>query len=87
MSATNQYKEIKVWGLSPTHFDLLFINPPTLTAFPRSPLLMDLHPSQQHAGLHHAVWKPQQEVTRAKARFKHTLHEKSGVQSSANVCF
>ena len=34
---------------------------------------MDPHPSQQHAGLHHAVWQPQQEVTRPKARFKPTL--------------
>ena len=38
-----------------------------------SPLLMDLPPpSQQHAGLHHAVWRLQQEVTRPKARFKPT---------------
>ena len=29
-------------------------------------------PSQQHAGLHHAVWRLQQEVTRPKARFKPT---------------
>ena len=30
---------------------------------------MDPHPSQQHAGLHHAVSQLQQEVTRPKARF------------------
>ena len=41
-------------------------------------MLMDLHPSQQHAGLHHAVWRPQQEVTRLNARFKPTSPEKSG---------
>ena len=35
--------------------------------------------SQQHAGPQHAVLQPQQEVTRPKARFKHTLPEKSGV--------
>ena len=31
-------------------------------------MLMDPHPSQQHVGLHHAVWQLQQEVTRLKAR-------------------
>ena len=39
---------------------------------------MDPQPSQQHAGLHHAVWQQQQEVTRPKARFKPTSPEKSG---------
>ena len=34
------------------------------------PMLMDPHPSQQHACLQHAVWQPQQEVTRPKARFR-----------------
>ena len=41
-------------------------------------------PSQQHAGLHHAVWQLQQEVTRPRARFKPTLPEKSGVDGGAN---
>ena len=41
-------------------------------------MLMDPHPSQQHAGLHHAVWQLQQEVTRLKARFK------PGVDGGAN---
>ena len=27
-------------------------------------------PNQKHAGLHHAVWWPQKEVTRPKARFQ-----------------
>ena len=40
---------------------------------------MNPHPSQQHAGPQNAVLQPQQEVTRPKARFKHTLPEKSGV--------
>ena len=26
-------------------------------------MLMDPHPSQHHAGLHHAVWQPQPKVT------------------------
>ena len=45
-------------------------------------MLMDPHPSQEHAGLHHAVWQLQQEVTWLKARFKPTLPEKSGVSSA-----
>ena len=40
-----------------------------------SPMLMDPNPSQQHAGLHHAVWQPQQEVTWPKARFKSILSQ------------
>ena len=45
---------------------------------------MDTHPianpnSQWHAVLHHAVWRPQQEVTRPKSRFKPTSPEKSWV--------
>ena len=32
----------------------------------------DRHPSQQHAGNHHALWHIQQEVTRPKVRFKPT---------------
>ena len=47
-------------------------------------MLMDPHPSQQHAGLHHAVWQLQQEVTRLKARFKPTSPKKSGVDGGAN---
>ena len=47
-------------------------------------MLMDLHPSQQHAGLHRAVWQLQQEVTRLKARFKPTSPKKSGVDGGAN---
>ena len=41
-------------------------------------LFKDTHFSQQHAGLHHAVCTPQQEVSRPKGRFKLTLPEKSG---------
>ena len=40
-----------------------------------SPVLMDPHPSQQHAGLQRTVSQPQQEVTRLKARFKPTSSE------------
>ena len=36
-------------------------------------------PSQQHAGLHRAVWQLQQEVIRPNARFKPTLPKKSRV--------
>ena len=43
-------------------------------------MLMDPHPSQQHA-----VWQLQQEVTRPKARFKPTSPEKSGVDGGANL--
>lgn len=42
-----------------------------------SPMLVDPYPSQQHAGLQHAVFHLQLEVTRRKARFKPTLTEKS----------
>ena len=47
-----------------------------------SPMLTDPHPSQQHAGLHHAVWRPQQEVTRPKT--VPTSPEKPGVDEGAN---
>ena len=47
-------------------------------------MLMDPHPSQQHAGLHHAVWQLQQEVTRPKARFKPTSPKKSEVDGGAD---
>ena len=39
---------------------------PPLWLLQGSPMLMDPHPSQQHAGLQHAVWWPYQEVTRPK---------------------
>ena len=42
---------------------------PPLWLLLRSSMLMDTHPSQQYAGLQHTVLKPQQEVTRPKARF------------------
>ena len=38
-------------------------------------MLMDPHPSQQHADLQLAIWQLQLEVTRPKARFKTTLHQ------------
>ena len=41
-------------------------------------MLIDPHPSLQHAGLHHAVWQPHQEVTRP------TSPKKSGVDGGAN---
>ena len=47
-------------------------------------MLMDPYPSQQHAGLHHTAWQPQQEVTRPKARFKPTSAGKPGVDGGAN---
>ena len=43
---------------------------PTLMAFTGVTNTLDPHPSQQHAGLHHAVWQLQQEVTTPKGRFK-----------------
>ena len=46
-------------------------------------MLMDPHPSQQHAGLHHAVRQLQQEVTRPKTRFKPTLPKKSEVDGGS----
>ena len=46
-------------------------------------MLMDPHPSQQHVGLHYAVWQLQQEVTRPKARS--TLPEKSGVDGGSKL--
>ena len=57
-----------------------YVKPPLLvylmafTGLLGSHLLMDHHDSQQHAGLHHAVWWPQQEVTSP---------EKSGVDRGA----
>ena len=45
---------------------------------------MDAHPRQLHAGLHHAVWWPQQEVTRPKARFKSILPKMTGLDGGAN---
>ena len=42
------------------------------------------HGPSQHAGLHHAVWQLQQEVTRPKASFKPTSAEKSRVDGGAN---
>ena len=47
-------------------------------------MLMDPYPSQQHAGLHNAVWRPEEEVTRPKARFKPTSPNSSGVDGGAN---
>ena len=35
-----------------------------------SPMTMDPHPSQQHVGLQHTAWRPQQEVTRPKAQYR-----------------
>ena len=43
-------------------------------------------PSQQHAGLQHAVFQLQQEVIRLLARFKHTLSEKYGLDESVIRC-
>ena len=51
----------------------LFFETPLPTLLLGSPMLMDPHPSQQHAGLQHAVLQPQQEVTRRQARFKPNL--------------
>ena len=51
-----------------------------------SPMLMDPHPSLQHAGLQHTVWWLQQEVTRPKARFKPTSSKKYGVDGGAIRC-
>ena len=52
-------------------------------------MLIDPHPSQQHAGLHHAVRQLQREVTRPKTRFTPTLPKKSevdgGTKSGANI--
>ena len=42
------------------------------------------HPSQQHADLQHGIIKLQQDVTRPKAQFKPTLHEKSVVDWGAS---
>ena len=73
-----------------TTFFNFFLSPiPTLVFTGGSPLLMDPHPSQQHAGLHHvglhhAVWQLQLEVTRPKARFKPTSSEKCGLDGVAN---
>ena len=47
-------------------------------------MLMDPHPSQEHAGLQHVFSQLQQEEARSKARFKPTLPEKSGVDGGAN---
>ena len=43
-------------------------------------MLNDPHPSQSHAGLHHAVWRPQLEASRPKARFKSTVTAKKVFQ-------
>ena len=50
---------------------------------------MNPNPSQQHVGLHDAVWCLQQEVTRPNAKdlkFKPTMLEKSGVDGVAMRC-
>ena len=47
-------------------------------------MLMDPHHNQQHAGLHDVVWQLQQELNMAKARFKPTSPEKSGVDKGTN---
>ena len=44
--------------------------PPPLWLLMGSPILMEPHLSQQHAGLQHAVRQQQQEVIRPKAKFK-----------------
>ena len=49
-------------------------------------MLMDPHPTQQHAGLQHAVWQLQQEVTRPNAKFKSSSPEKSGVDGWPISC-
>ena len=48
-------------------------------------MLMHSHPSQQHAGLHLAVWHLQQEVTMPRARFKPISPEKSKVDDKLKV--
>ena len=49
-------------------------------------MLIDPNPSQQHSGFQDAVRQPQKEVTMPKARYKHTLHEKSEVDGGAIRC-
>ena len=58
-----------------TSKSVFFISPtPPLWLWLGSPMLIDPNPSQQlHAGVHHAVWQLQQEVTRSMARFKPTI--------------
>ena len=52
-------------------------------------MLMDPHPSQQHAGLQNAVWWLQQEVTRPKQGLNLTSAKKYGAEggckSRANI--
>ena len=47
---------------------------------------MDPQPIRQHAGIQHAGWQLQQEVTGPKARFKPTSPKKSGVDGAAIRC-
>ena len=46
--------------------------PPLVAFIGVTTMLMNPHISQQHASLQHTVWRPQQEATRPKARFKPT---------------
>ena len=73
----NTYHNLVFWTPDPTH---------TLMAFTGVTNSHGPHLSQQHAGLQHAVWQQQQEVTRPKARFKPFLPEKSGVDWGAIMC-
>ena len=50
-----------------------------------SPLVVYTHLSQQHEGLQHTVFEPQQEVTKPNERFKPTLQEKSDVDRGSGI--
>ena len=73
------------WTEPKIFFVDFFLSPtPTLIGFAGAPMLMDPHPSQHRAGLHHAVC---QEVTRPKAWFKPTSPAKSGVDEEQLIFF
>ena len=77
---TNQLAFTSIPSFSMTDTDK-FYNPPLPPKWLLlgSPMLMDPHPSQLHAGLQHAALLAQHKVTRPKARFKPTSPEKSGL--------
>ena len=58
---------------------------PPLMLLLGSPMLVDHHPSQKHLGLHQAVWRPEQEVTRPKVRLKFFTEEVWGRWGSKQV--
>ena len=82
MPSGDKSKDEVVHWLMLKHTIVFIIPIPTLLG---SPVRMNLHLSQQHAGLQYRVLRPQREVSRPKARFRHSLPKKSEVDGGETI--